>query len=191
MKWSPGYYFGMCKCIPCTFFFQKLERRCSGFDVLKPSLSAKERMYCEEILFIDYMSSEESDYKEQEDPITTQSFGRISDQKTSMGENYAGQCEDKTRSGSQKHLNTTCQTNGKVKACGRSLRKAGTWRSIMGCAVTTDQLFWMRTIYVELCYTWLLVVFLEILLEIKSPLNCCHYIIYISVMCGLWDIKPF
>lgn len=121
----------------------------------------------------------------------TQSFGRISDQKTSMGENYAGKCEDKTRSGSQKHLNTTCQTNGKVKACGRSLRKAGTWRSIMGCAVTTDQLFWMRTIYVELCYTWLLVVFLEILLEIKSPLNCCHYIIYISVMCGLWEIKPF
>ncbi|KAK2557081.1 hypothetical protein P5673_020959 [Acropora cervicornis] len=121
-----GYYFGMCKCILCTFFFQKLERRCSGFDVLKPSLSAKERMYCEEILFIDYMSSEESDYKEQEDPITTQSFGRISDQKTSMGENYAGKCEDKTRSGSQKHLNTTCQTNGKVKACGRSLRKAGT-----------------------------------------------------------------
>ena len=27
-------------------------------------------MYCEEILFIDYMSSEESDYEEQEDPIT-------------------------------------------------------------------------------------------------------------------------
>ena len=70
MKWSPGYYFGMCKCILCTFFFQKLERRCSGFDVLKPSLSAKERMYCEEILFIDYMSSEESDYEEQEEPIT-------------------------------------------------------------------------------------------------------------------------
>ena len=70
MRWSPGYYFGMCKCILCTFFFQKLERRCSGFDVLKPSLSAKERMYCEEILFIDYMSSEESDYEEQEDPIT-------------------------------------------------------------------------------------------------------------------------
>lgn len=74
MKWFLGYYFGMCKCILCIFFFQKLERCCFGFDVLKLLFLVKERMYCEEIFFIDYMSSEELDYEEQEDLIIGEKY---------------------------------------------------------------------------------------------------------------------
>lgn len=48
----------------------KLERRQSSYEVLQASMTPKEKQYYSEILYIDYMSSEESDNEEQEDFIT-------------------------------------------------------------------------------------------------------------------------
>lgn len=48
----------------------KLERRQSSYEMLQASMTPKEKQYYSEILYIDYMSSEESDYEEQEDFIT-------------------------------------------------------------------------------------------------------------------------
>ena len=42
------------------------------------TLPAKDRTYYEEILYVDFMSSEESDYEEEEDPITGETSTKLS-----------------------------------------------------------------------------------------------------------------
>ncbi|KAK2574001.1 hypothetical protein P5673_000115 [Acropora cervicornis] len=48
----------------------KLERRNRAFELVQSSMSATQRQYASEVLYMDYMSSEDSDYEEIEDPIT-------------------------------------------------------------------------------------------------------------------------
>ena len=52
------------------FLIQKLERRNRAFELVQSSLTATQRQYASEVLYMDYMSSEDSDYEETEDPIT-------------------------------------------------------------------------------------------------------------------------
>ena len=42
---------------------QKLERRNRAFKLVQSSMSAIQRQYASEVLYMDYMSSEESDYE--------------------------------------------------------------------------------------------------------------------------------
>ncbi|XP_068728031.1 uncharacterized protein [Montipora capricornis] len=55
----------------------KLERRLSGYDLVKAKLSLQERKAYDDVLYIDYMSSEESDYEDQKDPITGENIKRL------------------------------------------------------------------------------------------------------------------
>ncbi|KAK2552076.1 hypothetical protein P5673_026821 [Acropora cervicornis] len=55
----------------------KLERRLSGYDQVKAKLSLQERKAYDDVLYMDYMSGEEPDYEDQEDPITGESIKRL------------------------------------------------------------------------------------------------------------------
>ena len=54
-----------------------MERRPSGYDQVKAKLSLQERKAYDDVLYMDYMSSEESDYEDQEDPITGENIKRL------------------------------------------------------------------------------------------------------------------
>jgi len=44
---------------------------------LKPTLSAKEKKHFEEVLYIDYMSSEESEFEDEQDPINGETSTKL------------------------------------------------------------------------------------------------------------------
>ncbi|XP_078356375.1 uncharacterized protein LOC144641208, partial [Oculina patagonica] len=58
------------KCKRSRRLLNKLERRTSAYQMVKESMTPRERQFTDEILYIDYMSSEESEYEDQEDFVT-------------------------------------------------------------------------------------------------------------------------
>ena len=48
-------------------FFQKLERRSASYELVKETMSPRERQLSLEVLYMEYMSSEESEYEDEED----------------------------------------------------------------------------------------------------------------------------
>ncbi|KAJ7360607.1 hypothetical protein OS493_015715 [Desmophyllum pertusum] len=58
------------KCKKTRRLLNKLERRQSSYDMLKNTMTPKEKQLFGEILYIDYMSSEESEFEDQEDFVT-------------------------------------------------------------------------------------------------------------------------
>ncbi|CAH3189474.1 unnamed protein product, partial [Porites lobata] len=48
----------------------KLDRRCGAFELIRESLSSSQKQLAPEVLCVEYMSSEESAYEDEEDPIT-------------------------------------------------------------------------------------------------------------------------
>ncbi|XP_067027698.1 uncharacterized protein [Acropora muricata] len=55
----------------------KLERRLSGYEKIKEKLTLQEKKTYDDILYLEYMSSEESDYEDEEDPITGETMKRL------------------------------------------------------------------------------------------------------------------
>ncbi|CAH3185278.1 unnamed protein product [Porites lobata] len=49
---------------------RKLVRRCGAFELIRESLSSRQKQLAPEVLYVEYMSSEESAYEDEEDPIT-------------------------------------------------------------------------------------------------------------------------
>ena len=54
-----------------------MERRLSGYERIKEKLTLQEKKSYDDVLYLEYMSSEESDYEEQEDPITGETVKRL------------------------------------------------------------------------------------------------------------------
>ena len=47
-----------------------LDRQCGTFELIRESLSLGQKQLAPEVLYVKYMSSEESAYEDEEDPIT-------------------------------------------------------------------------------------------------------------------------
>ncbi|CAH3158498.1 unnamed protein product, partial [Pocillopora meandrina] len=90
------------KCKRSRRLLNKLERRQSSYEMLQASMTPKEKQYYSEILYIDYMSSEESEYEEQEDFITE--TGKICNQEAIMGKNKLDKCKSQARQNLQNNL---------------------------------------------------------------------------------------
>ena len=55
---------------PSLCFYQKLDRQCGAFELIRESLSASQKQIAPEVLYVEYTSSEESAYEDEEEPIT-------------------------------------------------------------------------------------------------------------------------
>ena len=53
-----------------------MERCLSGYERIKEKLTLQEEK-TNDVLYLEYMSSEESDYEDEEDPITGETFKRL------------------------------------------------------------------------------------------------------------------
>ena len=54
-----------------------MKRHLSGYERIKEKLTLQEKKTYDDILYLEYMSSEESDYEDEEDPITGETVKRL------------------------------------------------------------------------------------------------------------------
>lgn len=54
-----------------------MERRLSGYERFKEKLTLQEKKTYDDVLYLEYMSSEESEYEDEEDPITGETVKRL------------------------------------------------------------------------------------------------------------------